>query len=130
MHKRFLIFATYLCAMSVALGAFAAHGLKQMKVTADTIQTFETGVKYMFYHSFATIIVAILWKEFASKTLRWAGNCFLAGILLFSGSLFLLTFLHDTQSVGLRNIGIITPFGGIFFIVGWFLIGYSVYVKK
>lgn len=121
MHKTFLTIASLLGALSVALGAFGAHGLKKI-VPAESVATFQTGVQYQFYHTFALFLVAILYKEFPQQLIVWAGYAFLAGILLFSGSLYVLTGLHDTQSVGLRRIGIITPFGGLFFILGWILL--------
>jgi len=118
MHKTFLTLASLLGALSVALGAFGAHGLKKI-VPPETVQTFQTGVQYQFYHTIALFLAAILYKEFPNNFLVWAGYAFIAGIVLFSGSLYLLTALHDTQSVGLRRIGIITPFGGLLFILGW-----------
>ena len=118
MHKSFLAIASILAALSVALGAFGAHGLKQI-VPADSVATFETGVRYQFYHTFAIFLVAILFQSFPGKLLSAAGWLFLIGILLFSGSLYALTALKATNSVGLRGIGIITPFGGLFFIAGW-----------
>lgn len=128
MHRTFLITAALLGALSVALGAFAAHGLRQV-VPPDTVATFETGVRYQFYHVFALLAVAILYEKFPGPLLRWTGNCFLAGILLFSGSLYALTLLKATETVGVQKIGIITPFGGLFFIVGWLLMMVAV-VRK
>lgn len=118
MHKSFLAIASILGALSVALGAFGAHGLKQI-VPPDAVATFETGVRYQFYHTFALFFVAILFQSFPGKLLSAAGWLFLVGILLFSGSLYALTALKATNTVGLRGIGIITPFGGLFFIAGW-----------
>jgi len=121
MHKGFLRWAAFLGALSVALGAFGAHGLKKL-VEPETVNSFETGVRYQFYHAIALFLVAILFEKSPTKLLRWAGYCFLIGILLFSGSLYLLTALKATDTVGLSGIGIITPFGGLFFILGWVLI--------
>jgi uncharacterized membrane protein YgdD (TMEM256/DUF423 family) len=118
MHKGFLRWAALLGALAVALGAFGAHGLKKY-VPAETISTFETGVRYQFYHVFALLAVGILYERFPVKWLRYAGNSFLLGILLFSGSLYILTALKATDTVGLSGIGAITPVGGIFFIAGW-----------
>lgn len=129
MHKRFLIIAAILGAVSVAMGAFGAHGLKQL-LPEENISSFETGVRYQFYHVFGLLGIAILWKEFPVKWLRWAGNFFITGIILFSGSLYLLTALKATDTVGLNGIGIITPFGGLFFIAGWLLIAAAVSKKK
>ena len=120
MHRWFLITASLIGALSVALGAFAAHGLKQI-VPADVVTTFETGVRYQFYHAFALLFVAILYEKYAGSLLQWAGNCFQIGIILFSGSLYVLTALKATDTVGVSKIGILTPFGGLFFIAGWIL---------
>jgi len=128
MHKGFLIAGSLLGALSVALGAFGAHGLKKI-VSPEAVSTFETGVRYQFYHTFALLIIAILFEKFPGKYLVWAGNSFLAGILLFSGSLYLLTALNATETVGLRKVGIITPFGGLFFIAGWLLMLMAVLKK-
>ncbi|MFM2361853.1 MAG: hypothetical protein RLZZ316_755 [Bacteroidota bacterium] len=129
MHKRFLIIAALLGAVSVAMGAFGAHGLKQF-VAEESISTFETGVRYQFYHVFGLLALSALWKEFPVKWLRWAGNCFITGIVLFSGSLYLLTALKATNTVGLNGIGIITPIGGLFFIAGWLLIAAALFKTK
>ncbi len=130
MHKKFLVTAFLLGALAVALGAFGAHSLKKIAgISADTIASFETGVRYQFYHTLALLIVAILYKESQSRFLQWAGYFFIAGIILFSGSLYVLTFLKATQLVGMSGIGIITPFGGVSFIAGWLLMLTAV-VKK
>lgn len=118
MHKGFLITASVLGALSVALGAFGAHALKKI-VPPESVTTFETGVRYQFYHTFALFVVAILFQSFAGKWLTSAGWLFIVGIILFSGSLYALTALKATNTIGLKGIGIITPFGGLFFIAGW-----------
>lgn len=120
MHKGFIKIAALLGALAVALGAFGAHGLKKL-VPIDTVSTFETGVRYQMYHVFALLLVGMMYSNGSQKNLRAAGYCFLAGMLLFSGSLYLLTALKATETVGLNGIGIITPFGGVFFIAGWLL---------
>jgi uncharacterized membrane protein YgdD (TMEM256/DUF423 family) len=121
MHKVFLSIGALLGGIAVALGAFGAHGLKRI-VPADTVSTFQTGVQYQMYHALALIAVAILFEKFSNKLMSWAGLSFCLGILLFSGSLYLLTILKATGKVGLEGVGIITPFGGLFFIVGWLLL--------
>jgi uncharacterized membrane protein YgdD (TMEM256/DUF423 family) len=102
----------------VILGAFGAHKLKEL-VPMETVSTFQTGVTYQFYHVFALLAVGILYAHIPSAQLIWAGRFFLTGILLFSGSLYALTLLKATETVGLRGIGAITPLGGLFFIAGW-----------
>lgn len=118
MHKTFLRAAFLLGAVAVILGAFGAHGLKKL-VEPETVTTFDTGVRYMFYHVVALVITGFLFEKFPSKWIIWAGRFFLLGILLFSGSLFLLTALKATATIGYSGIGAITPIGGLFFIAGW-----------
>jgi uncharacterized membrane protein YgdD (TMEM256/DUF423 family) len=121
MHKLFLSVGALLGGIAVALGAFGAHGLKKI-VEPDTVNTFQTGVQYQMYHALALVAVAIAFERFPNKLMSWAGISFCIGILLFSGSLYLLTILKATGKVGLEGVGIITPFGGLFFIVGWLLL--------
>ena len=91
MHQPFLRIAAFLGALSVILGAFGAHSLKQI-LFPENLQIFETGVRYQFYHVFALIVVAVLFKEYGGTKLKWAGYCFIAGIILFSGSLYVLCY--------------------------------------
>jgi uncharacterized membrane protein YgdD (TMEM256/DUF423 family) len=112
--------AAVIGALSVALGAFAAHTLRQV-LPPDAVATFETGVRYQFYHCFALLAVAIVYEKFPGRLMKWAGYCFQIGILLFSGSLYLMTALRATETVGIEKLGLLTPFGGLFFIVGWML---------
>ena len=121
MHRGFLVTAAIIGALSVVLGAFGAHALRKY-VSAEAVGTFETGVRYQFYHCFALFIVGILYDRFPVKWMTWSGYSFIIGILLFSGSLYLLTALHSTEQVGLKKAGIITPIGGLFFIAGWFFL--------
>jgi uncharacterized membrane protein YgdD (TMEM256/DUF423 family) len=128
MHRWFLIAAALIGALSVALGAFAAHGLKQV-MAPEAVAVFETGVRYQFYHAFALLSVAILYEKYPGSLMKWAGNCFQIGIVLFSGSLYVLTALKATDSMGAKNIGLVTPFGGLFFIAGWMLMLIA-FIKK
>lgn len=120
MHKLFLSVGALLAGVAVALGAFGAHGLKKI-VPPETVTTFQTGVQYQMYHALALIAMAIVFERFPGRLMEWSGISFCIGILLFSGSLYMLTMLKATGKVGLEGIGIITPFGGLFFIVGWLL---------
>ena len=106
MHRWFLITASLIGALSVALGAFAAHTLKQV-APADTVAIFETGVRYQFYHAFALLAVAVLYEKYPGSLLQWAGNCFQVGIILFSGSLYVLTALKISDNNGFTKIGIV-----------------------
>lgn len=124
MHKGIIKIASILGALSVALGAFGAHGLKKL-VDQQGLNVFETAVRYQFYHVFALLAVGILYKEFASQRLLNAARFFIMGMVLFCGSLYVLTFLQVQKIESFNWIGAITPFGGIAFIVGWVLIFYA-----
>ena len=117
MYKKAIVLGTIFGALSVVLGAFAAHGLKAI-LPEDQLRIFETGVRYQFYHSFALLITGIMYAHLPSKMYRIATNLFMVGIILFSGSLYLMTAMSIT-GVGLGSIGILTPIGGLFFIGGW-----------
>jgi uncharacterized membrane protein YgdD (TMEM256/DUF423 family) len=128
MHRQFLITAAVLGALSVILGAFAAHGLKEI-VSPDQLSIFETGVRYQFYHVFALLAVGILYKEFPNNFLRWAGYLFCFGILFFSGSLYFLTLFNGAVQPAFRWLYLITPLGGLCFITGWLLLAAAI-IKK
>ncbi len=113
---RFLIVAgAVLGAIGVAAGAFGAHAL-EARVTPERLQTFETGVRYQMYHSLALIAVAWLASQWPTWHFTASGIAFLTGILIFSGSLYILV-LTDTPW-----LGAITPIGGVAFITGWILL--------
>lgn len=118
MHKGFLRTAAVLGALSVVLGAFAAHALKE-SISDYAVNIFETGVRYQFYHVFALFATAILYNFFSNKFIRWSGIFFILGIILFSGSLYVLTYIKGAVMPGYKWIGAITPVGGLFFILGW-----------
>lgn len=118
MHKGYIKTAAIIGALSVALGAFAAHTLKET-FSDYALGIFETAVKYQFYHVFALLAVGILYKEFPGKLLNWSGRLFIAGIILFSGSLYILSIIKADELQGYNWIGAITPFGGLCFILGW-----------
>jgi uncharacterized membrane protein YgdD (TMEM256/DUF423 family) len=118
MHKNYLKTACLLGVLSVALGAFAAHTLKN-SISAYALNIFETGVRYQFYHAFALLITGILYKDYPNKFTRWAGILFITGILLFSGSLYILTYVKGAVIPGYDWIGAVTPGGGLAFILGW-----------
>jgi uncharacterized membrane protein YgdD (TMEM256/DUF423 family) len=118
MYKPALTTGALLAALAVILGAFGAHALKAVLEEAQ-LQTFETGVKYQFYHSFAMLITGIVFSAFPFKVVKMAAAFFLTGIILFSGSLYAMTLLKINGQVGLGGLGILTPIGGLFFIAGW-----------
>ena len=130
MNRSFLLTASLLGALSVVLGAFGAHVLKEI-FPPESLAIFETGVRYQFYHVFAIFLAAMLGGQFQENRLFLrAGYCFILGIILFSGSLYLLAALKANGIAGLGAIGILTPLGGLFFIVGWIMICAGVYKAK
>lgn len=119
MTKTFLIFGSLFAALGVILGAFGAHALKG-KLSLEQLQIFETGVRYQMYHSIALILVFLLGTKLNNPLMNTSGWFFLAGIVLFSGSLFLLSARELLGIEGWsRIIGPITPIGGLCLIIGW-----------
>lgn len=116
MFRTFLMFAAFFGFTGVALGAFAAHGLKD-RLSSDYLAVFHTGVMYQLVHTLALLAVALLAVQLPGRLVGYAGIAFIVGILLFSGSLYALTL------TGVSKLGIITPFGGLAFLVGWFCLG-------
>lgn len=109
-------------ALAVVLGAFGAHKLKELLDPAQ-LQTFETGVRYHFYHVFAMLFAAVLAMKYPQAGFDTAGWIFLAGIVLFSGSVYLLA-CRDLLHLGsfTRILGPVTPIGGLLFIAGWVML--------
>ncbi|MBS1771987.1 MAG: DUF423 domain-containing protein [Bacteroidetes bacterium] len=129
MYKQAVLAGTFFAALAVILGAFGAHALKQV-LTPDLLQTFETGVKYQFYHSFALLATGIIYSFIPVKQIRLASAFFIIGICLFSGSLYALALLKMNGMVGLGGLGILTPIGGVFFILGWVVLMMGLISKK
>ena len=112
MSQLFLIVAAFLGATAVMLGAFAAHGLKS-KLSESLLSAFETGVTYQFYHTLALLVLALWLKQTTSGWFVASGYLWIAGVILFSGSLYALAL------TGIKWFGPITPLGGLLFIAGW-----------
>lgn len=119
MHKKYLVFAAVFAGLAVALGAFGAHGLEKLTTDEKILHGFRTGVQYQMYHAFGLFVIGILFNKFTLKWMKWAASSFIVGIFLFSGSLYLLTFLKIQESSIVRFVGPITPLGGLLFIAGW-----------
>jgi uncharacterized membrane protein YgdD (TMEM256/DUF423 family) len=104
---------------SVALGAFGAHSLKN-KLSEYALSIFQTGVQYAMYHSLALVLIGLCTKsELNGKLLNLSALSFFVGIILFSGSLFAIALSGNKQ------LGAITPIGGLLFLIGWFLLAFS-----
>jgi uncharacterized membrane protein YgdD (TMEM256/DUF423 family) len=101
-----------LAGLGVGLGAFGAHGLRT-RVTPDLLAVFETGVRYQMYHALALVGLSLAWNRWSTAHLTAAGYLFIAGIVLFSGSLYVLTI------TGVRGWGAVTPLGGVALLAGW-----------
>lgn len=115
MYKLFLVVGSVYGALGVALGAFGAHALKTKLTETNRLDTFETAVKYQFYHAIGLLIIGLFLQKNSSNLLNWAGYSFVIGTLIFSGSLYILCFTNVTRW------GAVTPFGGLLLIVGWIL---------
>jgi len=123
MHRKILLWGLALALLSVALGAFGAHGLKSL-VPLEKITLFETGVRYQFMHALALVALSLYLQQNLTvlgnhKSLGWTSNFFLLGMLFFSGSLYLLTLQPMCTYNYSRIIGPITPIGGLCFMLGW-----------
>jgi len=130
MHKNFLIAAAIFGALAVALGAFGAHGLEKITTDEKILHGFQTGVQYQMYHALALLAVAITFEKFPNRWIKWAGNSFIIGIILFSGSLYLLSYLKVQENNAVKFVGPVTPIGGIFFIAGWLFLLTGIFNKK
>ncbi len=118
MTRFFLATGAVLAGLAVAAGAFGAHGLED-RVSPDRLETFRTAVSYQMYHALGLLVVGWAAAQGWGAAVHGAGYCFIAGTLIFSGSLYLLV-LTDTSW-----LGAITPFGGVAFIVGWGLLAWA-----
>lgn len=124
-----LVTLSILGALAVILGAFGAHGLKNKLqsglITADQLNGFDTAVRYQIYHLLAMFLIINLEKPLVNKLLKTAYRLFFIGILLFSGSLYLLTTRNLLHLDFLIFLGPITPIGGLFFVGGWLCLGFT-----
>ena len=112
MERVFFIIGSLSAFIAVALGAFATHGLKN-RLSQEMVDIFDVGVRYHFYHALALLAVAWASSRWPRVEVAAAGWLFLAGTVIFSGSLYLLSL------TGVRWLGAITPIGGVAFLLGW-----------
>ncbi len=125
MRKKFLRMGSIMALIAVVLGAFGAHILESY-LTPEEIETFNTGVRYHFYHSFALLLCGVLLHYGKKSNINYAGWFFFGGILLFSGSLYFLS-MQETLDLNLFWLGPVTPLGGLSFMIGWVLLFLSTY---
>lgn len=115
-YSVFLFLGSVSAFVGVAMGAFGAHGLKTV-LSPELLAVYKTGVAYQLWHALGLCAIAIVHRHApASLLLKWAGWLMFAGIVLFSGSLYLLTLLD------LKWLGMLTPFGGVAFLSAWLLV--------
>ena len=120
MTRTFALFGALLALAGVALGAFGTHGLRG-RLSPEDLQIFETGVRYQMYHALALLVVAWAATRWPGGGTTVAGWSFLLGVVVFSGSLYVLVLS------GARWMGAITPLGGVAFLIGWAALAYRVF---
>lgn len=121
MQKLFLTIGSVAMALAVILGAFGAHGLKKV-LSEEMLTIFKTGVTYHFYHAIGLLVIGIVARYLPdSALLSWSGWLMLTGIIIFSGSLYMLSIS------GTRWLGAVTPVGGLCFIASWILFAVTVW---
>src|SRR6476659_10684574 len=118
MDRTFMFVGALMGFVGVGLGAFGAHGLRG-RLTPEMLAVFETGVRYHMYHALAIILVAVVMGRMSGWLIQTAGWCFVAGIVLFSGSLYSLALS------GVTVLGAITPIGGVAFLAGWACLAFA-----
>jgi uncharacterized membrane protein YgdD (TMEM256/DUF423 family) len=121
MNKRYLKTAALLGLTAVMLGAFGAHGLKKI-ASPEAVESFKTGVLYHFLHAFAILVTAFFMEQLVFKKARIALLLWVSGIVVFSGSLYVMALFPETKSI----LGPITPIGGLSLMAGWFFLFLSV----
>lgn len=125
MQRTFFRTAAILAMFSVILGAFGAHALKEY-LTEQSLDSFQTATTYMMSHAIALFIVGNMYRHYKKKTMVWSGNFFVMGILIFSGSIYLRIVLTYLGFEKLYLVNLITPFGGLMFILGWLMLFISI----
>ena len=116
LSKNIVVTASILAALTIAIGAFGAHGLKQL-VSAESLASFETGVRYQMYHVLALLVIGFS-DKIEQNTKKWVFRFFCFGMVLFSGSIYLLA-LKEQMPFSVSFLGPVTPLGGLLFILGW-----------
>lgn len=120
LSQRFLVLGTVFAGLAVAAGAFGAHALKEI-LDEHRLQVFDTAARYQMYHAFGLCIVAWAMDRYPGQRLEQTGWLFTIGILLFSGSLYVVSL------AGVRWMGAVTPIGGAAFLAGWLLFGWRIW---
>jgi uncharacterized membrane protein YgdD (TMEM256/DUF423 family) len=122
-QRNTLLAGAILGGLAVSIGAFGAHALQPLLTERGTAHTFELAVRYQFYHTLAVVFTGVLMNNFASAHIRRAAVCFVTGIVIFCGSLYILAV------TGITLLGAVTPIGGVLFIAGWILLFLGINTK-
>lgn len=121
-NRTILLAGAIFMALAVLLGAFGAHALKKV-LSPDMLAIYKTGVEYQFYHALGLLLIGVIGFHIRSKYLQWAGLFISIGIIIFSGSLYVLTLS------GIKALGAITPIGGLSFVVGWIFLAIAIWKR-
>lgn len=121
-NQTILLAGAIFMALAVLLGAFGAHALKKV-LSPDMLVIYKTGVEYQFYHALGLLLIGLIGFHIQSKYLRWSGLFISIGIIIFSGSLYVLTLS------GIKALGAITPIGGLSFVAGWIFLAIALWKR-
>lgn len=121
MVKLVLLFSAISGVLSVGLGAFGAHALKGRLESFGNLATFQTAVQYQFYHTLALLFIGLFMSRFPSQSLNTSAYCMMAGMVIFSGSLYILSIFN------IKWLGAVTPLGGLGLIVGWAFLAVAIW---
>ncbi len=122
--RQTIAIASFSGMIAVMLGAFGAHALKSILTQYDRLETYELAVRYQFYHTLALLAIGLFMERISGKSIRVSAVAMIVGIILFSGSLYVLALFNITAVV------FVTPVGGVFLICGWVMLFYSVLTNK
>lgn len=121
-NRNILLSGAVFMALGVLFGAFGAHALKS-SLSPEMLEVYKTGVDYQFYHSLGLLLIGLIGFRIESKWINWSGILLIAGIILFSGSLYALSI------TGIKVLGTITPIGGLAFVAGWICLAIGILKK-
>jgi len=125
MNQKFTLLAGAILGMlGVGLGAFGAHALKNLLAQNGRTETYELAVRYQFYHALGLVLIGLLMEKFTSSSLQWSSTLMLAGVILFSGSLYIYVLTNKT------TFAMITPVGGLFLLAAWVVLVYAIATKS
>ncbi|MEX0362122.1 MAG: DUF423 domain-containing protein [Allomuricauda sp.] len=127
MNRTILLGAIVMGLLAIVLGAFGAHGLEKL-VPADAVDSFETGVRYQMYHALLLLFLGI-WNALDLKKLKMVFRLVVIGVILFSGSIYLLS-INSLVAFDFKTIALLTPLGGTVLIFAWSFLGYCILAKK